>query len=182
MNTFYLDMDGVVADWTTAAAQIIGYRMEDPHGRYPDSDWQKLRGHSRFFLTLPKMAHADQLVDLARDYRDQLGWQLLFLTAIPHDNDVPWAIWDKVLWAQTNYPDIPVHFGPYSRDKQAHCSSGDILVDDRLDNCAQWTSAGGLSFKVPQGPLAVRDVLGPIREDLDRRLALKRLREDYKGS
>jgi hypothetical protein len=72
----------------------------------------------------------------------------MFLTAVPHYNDVHWAFWDKMLWAQERYPDIPVHFGPYSQDKQKHCQPGDILVDDRPDNCENWIRVGGVAVKV----------------------------------
>lgn len=147
-TTLYLDMDGVVADWVKGTAEIVGYDLLDPNARYPAQDWQKILNSERLFLTLPKMPHADQLVSVARKFRDQLGWNLMFLTAIPHYNDVHWAFWDKVLWAQQYYPDIPVHFGPYSEDKQKHCRPGDVLVDDRPDNCARWRAAGGTSILV----------------------------------
>lgn len=148
MTTLFLDMDGVVADWSQGAARIVGYDLRDPNQRYPESDWQKIRNDQRIFRDLPLMPHAEQLVDLARQLRDQRGWQLLFLTAVPHYNDVHWAFWDKIQWAQRYFPDIPVHFGPYSEDKQRHCQSGDILVDDRPDNCARWRAAGGRAVLV----------------------------------
>lgn len=147
-TTLYLDMDGVVADWVKGAAEIVGYDLLDPNDRYPAQDWQKILTSERLFLNLPKMPDADQLVDLARQFRDQLGWNLMFLTAIPHYNDVHWAFWDKVMWVQRYYPDIPVHFGPYSEDKHRHCRPGDVLVDDRPDNCAQWRTAGGTAIQV----------------------------------
>jgi 5'(3')-deoxyribonucleotidase len=147
----YLDMDGVVADWVSAAAAIIGHRLEDPQARYSQEDWNKLRSNSRIFRTLAKTAQADQLVKLARRFRSELGYELLFLTAIPHNNDMPWAFTDKVLWAQEHYPDIAVHFGPYSRDKHLHCRTLDILVDDRADNCKSWRLAGGRAIQVDKG-------------------------------
>ena len=58
---------------------------------------------------------------------------------------------DKFLWIQDYYPDIRVHFGPYSEDKQLHAKPGDILVDDRTSNCLQWRSAGGLAVQVHSG-------------------------------
>ena len=147
-KTFYLDMDGVVADWVAGATKIIGYELSDPTEYYPQDDWIKIRDNHRMFRDLPKMKHADDMVALARKFRDELGYQLMFLTAVPHYNDIHWAFWDKMLWAQKWYPDIPVHFGPYSEDKQKHCLPGDILVDDRPDNCERWATAGGISIKV----------------------------------
>ena len=44
---------------------------------------------------------------------------------------------------QENFPGIPVWFGPYSTDKQHHYQSGDILIDDRLQNIEEWRGVGG---------------------------------------
>ncbi len=179
MNTFYLDMDGVVADWTLAASKILGRPMVKPDpvtgfSTTPE-EYNRIRiGHQRFYRDLPLMPRVDDLVTLARAYRDQLGWSLLFLTAVPKDNDVPWAFSDKVLWAQDHFPDIPVHFGPYSTDKHLHCRSGDILVDDRQDNCDQWTEAGGKSFHVTDNNLS--SVIDLVYEDLNRRISFRDLR------
>lgn len=148
MKTLYLDMDGVVADWAAGVEQIVGYRINDPKVFFPPEDWEKIRSSGRLFKDLPKMQQADQLVNLARQLRDRHEWQLLFLTAVPHYNDIHWAFWDKMLWAQEYYPDIPVHFGPYSSDKEKHCLPGDVLIDDRPDNCKQWTDKGGRAIHV----------------------------------
>lgn len=148
MNTFYLDMDGVVADWRANAIQVIGYDNSDLKQHYPPEDWIKLKSDPHLFLNLPLMPRCHELVDQARLYRDILGWELLFLTAIPHKNDVPWTFYDKIIWAQKHFPDIPVHFGPYSEDKHRHCKPGDILVDDRDDNCSQWRMAAGIAYQV----------------------------------
>jgi len=147
-NTIYLDMDGVVADWRANAVRVIGYDCFDPKQRYNAVDWDKLRSDPHIFLNLPLMSRANELVDIAREYRDRLGWELLFLTAIPHNNDVPWTFYDKIEWVKKYFPDIAVHFGPYSEDKYKHCQPNDILVDDRVDNCDSWSAAGGLAFKV----------------------------------
>lgn len=178
-NTFYLDMDGVVADWESAAAGFLGRPMRDPdsltHYRNTEEEWAKIKTQSRFYRDLPLMPRVDQLVSLARQYRDQLGWQLLFLTAVPKNDDVHWAFYDKVIWAQRHFPDIPVHFGPHSWDKCRHCNAGDILVDDRPDNCSQWRDAGGIAFKVNANDLG--SVLPLISEDLDQRVAAMTARQ-----
>jgi 5'(3')-deoxyribonucleotidase len=71
----------------------------------------------------------------------------MFLTAVPKGNDVKWAFYDKVNWATTHYPDIPVMFGPYSHDKHVHCKLGDVLIDDRTSNCEEWRHAGGVAIQ-----------------------------------
>jgi len=152
MNTLYLDMDGVVADWDRAATDLVGRKRKSLDGRWSHEDWQTIRQDPHFYRHLPLMDGAHELVRTARGFRS-LGWRLLFLTAIPRNNDHPWAFNDKMLWAREHFPDIPVHFGPYSEDKQQHTQPGDILVDDRSSNCAEWQQKGGTAIQVRDGDL-----------------------------
>ena len=172
-------MDGVVADWEAAASQFLKRPMRDPdtltHYRNTPEEWAEIKTQTRFYRSLPLMSRVDELVHLARQYRDILGWDLLFLTAVPANDDVHWAFYDKVLWAQDHFPDIAVHFGPHSYDKFKHCSAGDILVDDRPDNCSQWTTAGGTAFKVNKNDLGT--VLDLVAQDLRTRVDRKNLRD-----
>jgi 5'-nucleotidase len=174
-NTLYLDMDGVVADWEAGAAIVLGTPIKTEyvtdHYRHTATEWSRLRTAHRMYRSLPIMAHAQDLVALARQYRDRLGWELKFLTAVPKNDDVPWAFYDKVLWAQDHWADIPVMFGPHSTDKWRHCQLGDILVDDRADNCAAWTAAGGIAVRVSTRD--IRPQIQQLQEDFDRRLAAR---------
>lgn len=172
-------MDGVVADWTAGTAQLVGYRLDDPHARFPDGDWKKIREHRRLYRDLPLMPRAFEMVDLARQFRDELGWELVFLTAVPHKNDMHYAFSDKMKWAEKYFPDIPVHFGPFSQDKDKHCKPGDILVDDRWDNCEQWEKAGGIAVRVRYDQYG--NAINQLKEILEKKLALKRLRDYETG-
>jgi len=178
-STFYLDMDGVVADFDHAAEAALGIerRAQPVHGHYKltREEWAILVRNQRLYRDLPLMHRAEELVNQARQYRDQLGFQLLFLTAVPKENDCPWAFTDKVHWAQERFPDIPVHFGPYSVDKYRHCQPGDILVDDRPDNCAAWRDAHGWAVQVRNRSLS--EALTILGEDFLRRTSFSRLRE-----
>jgi 5'(3')-deoxyribonucleotidase len=164
-KTLYLDMDGVVADFNQGAHSVLGYHIKDTSAHYPDQEWQKIKANRNFFRDLPLTNGASQLVNVARRFRDQLGWELLFLTAIPSSNDVPWAVWDKCTWAQRHFPDIPVHIGPYAVDKQKHCKIGDILVDDRASNIEEWRAAGGIAIQVEYN--GVEDATLELKELFD---------------
>ena len=144
----YLDMDDVVADWRTAAEDFLQLKFPngDQWARIPDDKWQELKRNSRFYRNLPIKAGAHDLVNFCRDaVADGLADDVRFLTALPHNNDMQYAAYDKVLWAIERFERIPVLFGPYSNDKYKHCKPGDILIDDRTSNCSEWRSAGGLS-------------------------------------
>lgn len=148
MPTLYIDMDGVVADWDTAVRELVGDRVKDLNNRWPDDEWAKIKSKDHFYRDLPKMAKADELMLLAQAFRDNLGWDLKMLTAIPKNNDMPNAFHDKIKWMDQYYPGIDVCFGPYSTDKQKHCRPGDILVDDRKSNIEEWIRAGGTAVRV----------------------------------
>ena len=168
-------MDGVVADWVEGAAKIVGYHLNDPTDRFPEDDWKKIKVHQRLFKDLPLLPHAEVMVNVARQFRDELGWELVFLTAIPHNNDMHYSFWDKTLWGQTRFPDIPVHFGPYSKDKHLHCKPGDVLVDDRPDNCEQWRNAGGIAVHVKYDHY--NKAIYDLKDVLEKKLSFQRLRD-----
>lgn len=143
--TIYLDMDDVVADFNAYANCVLGKKQDGE--KWPHEDWIKLRDNPRLYRELEPTAEADPLVNYCRYLRDHSGLDVMFLTAVPKGNDVHWAFYDKVLWAQRYFPDIPVMFGPFSKDKCVHCKPGDILIDDRTSNCEEWRSAGGFAVQ-----------------------------------
>ena len=144
MRTVYLDMDGVVADFNKYAQHIL--KSDKVTHSWPDEDWDKIKENHRLYSVLDRTPEADNLVKVCEDFCEKNNYQLLFLTAVPKGNDVPWAYYDKVIWATNHYPSIPVMFGPYSKDKWKHCQAGDILIDDRPSNCQEWALAGGISI------------------------------------
>ena len=140
----YLDMDDVVADWMGYARSYL--KMEWKEGEMvPDPTWKRLKDNQRMYSKLPLKVGARELVDWCERYVNRnpnIG--LYFLTAIPHGNDMPWSVQDKVFWAHKYFPGIPVFIGPYSYDKHVRCESPeDILIDDRRSNNEEWIAAGG---------------------------------------
>lgn len=144
MNTLYVDMDGVVADFDEYAYRTIG--VPSSGGIYPEEVWQKLAANHRIYRDLIKTPYADRLIEECKDFAITKEFNLCFLTAVPKGNDVRWAFYDKVLWAQKHFPEIPVMFGPYSKDKWSHCTHGDILIDDRQSNIDEWLASGGIAI------------------------------------
>jgi len=141
----YLDVDDVVADWMTEARAIVN-RNWNYGERIPDQDWDKVKAKERFYRDLPLKPGANELVAFCRSALAQgLVKDLRFLTALPHDYSVPFAVYDKVHWCDKHFPDIPMFIGPFSHDKWKHCRPGDILIDDRTSNCVEWANVGGYS-------------------------------------
>lgn len=144
MNTIFLDLDDTIADFSGRVNEILGYTPT--RGEYSTKEWTEILNHQRIFRHLSLCERADEIVSLCRKIRDTKGYNLLFLTAIPRNDDMPWAFNDKIFWARDYYPDIAVWFGPYSKDKYKHCKPNDILIDDRKSNIDQWNGAGGLGL------------------------------------
>ena len=143
MITFYIDMDDVVADWKGYARSFFKHDL--PKGeRLPESEWSRLKEDQRMYGKLTLKEGANELIEWVSNYADQTGGHVFFLSAIPRGNDMPWAPYDKVLWAQRYFPRIPVFLGPYSHEKVARCTGPNtILIDDRTSNINQWIEAGG---------------------------------------
>lgn len=144
MRKLCIDMDGVVADFDEYAMRTLG--VGPSKGIYPEHIWQLLAKNPRIYKDLTKTLYADTLVNCCKNLAKTQNLDLIFLTAVPKGNDVKYAFYDKVLWAQQYFPDIPVHFGPYSKDKYKHCVIGDILIDDRVSNINEWKNAGGIAI------------------------------------
>jgi len=140
----YLDMDGVVADFNAYARKICKQEVTDD--RWPEEEWNKIKDNEHLYRDLDKTPEADELVEYCKQFAKKYGYELMFLTAIPRSNDMPWSFYDKVLWIQKYYGNIPVMFGPYSKDKQKHAKPGDILIDDRTSNYNEWIEAGGIAI------------------------------------
>jgi 5'(3')-deoxyribonucleotidase len=144
MTTLYLDMDGVVADFNEYAHRTL--RVPASQGIYPDDVWQKLAANPRIYRDLIPITYAGELVATCFNFAQRKQYGFMFLTAVPKGNDVPWAFYDKVEWARKYFPNIPVMFGPFSKDKHQHCQPGDILIDDRSSNIEEWRAAGGIAI------------------------------------
>jgi para-nitrobenzyl esterase len=128
-GTFFLQPTTAAA-WTERVQQRFGDRTADYLKLYP--------------------ATSDEVATQSQydAFRDELGWRLNMLTALPHDDSHPEAAADKYEWIEERWPDIPVRLGPYSHDKWRHARPGDILVDDRPSNIQEWREAGGIAVQV----------------------------------
>lgn len=147
----YIDMDDVVADFMGYARSYLKLHWNQGE-MVPEREWRKLTDNQRLYQDLPVKEGAQELVNWCKSYAEKHNCGLYFLTAVPHNNDVPWAFYDKVIWAQLHFPGIPVFFGPYSHDKWQRCTPGDILIDDRRSNNEEWNRQGGRAHLYKEWP------------------------------
>lgn len=146
MRSIFLDVDGVVADFDKMAESVLGYQLGRGL-RYPPKDWTKIvEANDRFYRSLELCEGAIEFVEEIKELSIKHNLDFKFLTAIPKDNDVPWAVHDKFCWLDRYFPGIPMWIGPYSDDKIKHCNQGDILIDDRVKTIEDWNIMGGIGI------------------------------------
>ena len=138
LNTIFLDMDGVLADFDKRVNELfINYDYnEHDENRY----WNLIKGANHFFLSLKPTSYAHSLVSLAKALCDDVQ----ILTALPQNTVIEHAEEDKRAWINKYFPNQNLKFniGPYSTDKWKHAKPGDILVDDRKSNIHDWKQLG----------------------------------------
>lgn len=141
INTIYLDMDGVVADFEALAIPLMQkYNAVDPETGKMNDDllWSVVAQTPHFYFKIPPMPYCGDLVKLARS----IG-KTEMLTAIPRRSTIPSAEKDKRDWCAVNIDnEIKVNIGPFARDKWKHAKPGDILIDDHATNIHEWITKG----------------------------------------
>ena len=143
MTTIYCDMDGVLVDFDRFKREYLSAKAQVDD----DTMWAELQEIPNVFRMMKPTPYAAQL--WAAICRHALPSKIL--TAIPRKTSMPSAEQNKREWVLDHrkrvFLDSPpeVLIGPHSKDKWRHCKPGDILIDDRADNCAAWETAGGFT-------------------------------------
>ena len=131
----YLDCDGVLADFDTGAAAVLGMHpraFEKRHG--PGRFWARLAKAPDFYFGLPLLDGAAELFEAVRHLDP------IILTGLPRG---AWAADQKVRWAAQHFPGTRI-ITTLARDKRNHAKQGDVLVDDQLRHAHLWEEAGGI--------------------------------------
>lgn len=140
VNTIYVDMDGVVADFDAFVLKNLGRTFSHIVGPKGDSEmWDFLKSVDRLYYILDETSYARELMEMVAD----TGANVEFLTAIPRRTSIPGAQIDKQQWVTERFGDrFKMNIGPYSADKWKWAKPGDVLIDDRADNIEDWITKG----------------------------------------
>jgi 5'(3')-deoxyribonucleotidase len=150
----FLDMDGVISDFVTAALALHG--REDAVADWPVGEWHvskalgisssqfwreiNLQGHA-FWAELPAYSWMDELVEKIREYAP--------FTILSSPSLVPECLSGKVWWLQQHFAKGFRDFliGPHKH----HCAKPDVvLIDDSDENVQRFRAHGGQAILFPQ--------------------------------
>lgn len=134
----FCDMDGVTVDFDRGFYQIF---QIDPHSIPRTQMWDMVRSYPNYYFHLPPMP------DYLKLWASIEHFNPIKLTAIPRKGNIPTAEQDKRNWVARYIGNhVEVRIGPYAHDKKNHCTPGDVLIDDRIENINDWNSVGGIGI------------------------------------
>ncbi|MFI4971125.1 MAG: hypothetical protein ACHP7H_00480 [Hyphomicrobiales bacterium] len=136
--TIYVDLDGVLADYDTAANEALGtdnhYKFEFIWGA--DVYWKRLHARGDFFSSLPLMPGAKGLWTTLKPYGTKI------LTALPKTGAES-VDRQKRKWVNARIDYKADVITCKTTEKPDYCKPGDILIDDRAINRDAWIAKGG---------------------------------------
>ena len=136
MGQIFLDCDGVLADFDSAARALFGQHPREAENSPGTPEfWRRIRGQKSFYRNLALLPDALQLYSAVAHLKP------IILTGCPHGG---WAEPQKVAWAREHFPGVRM-ITCRSKEKFLHLEKpGDILVDDYFKYKHLWEQAGGI--------------------------------------
>ena len=139
----YLDMDGVLADFFGEWSKLAGVE----HYKDIDNAEEKLqlvRDHPTFWIDLPMLPHAR---DLVKTVVEKYGEYRVCSTPLNGDERSKPG---KIAWLNKHFADMPPAEIVLTHNKAEHAQHdgvASILVDDFGSNINKWRAAGGIGIK-----------------------------------
>jgi hypothetical protein len=153
----HLDLDGVLADFETGFKKHTGRAISSFTSN--NEFWKFAQTFDHLYADLPMMHDAPILISAVRRISVEYGFQVEILTALPSVEKMPHAEKDKEAWVRKNCPyGWKFKVGPHAVDKQKHAKPGEILIDDKARNIAQWQEAGGIGIWHSSAASSVRQL------------------------
>lgn len=151
----YVDCDGVLADFDSAAIEILG---EDPR-TFEDREgsnefWRRIRESDRFYYNLNLLPGAIDLMEYLAPLRP------VILTGTP--SFIPEGHFDKHEWSKEMFGPQQPMITCQSKNKKNFCRRGDYLIDDFTKYKEDWEAEGGIFIH----HTSVEDTINRLRADL----------------
>jgi hypothetical protein len=143
----FLDLDGVFADYEGEYRRLTG---GDPSEK-GKTKAMRFKSFPHFYLNLPLLPDAMKLWSFVKVFHPK------FLSAA--SNYLKASREDKENWVLHHFHvtgNDRVIIVNYPKDKWQHCKPGAILIDDKLQNCADWEHAGGIAIHHVSADLTIK--------------------------
>lgn len=142
----YLDVDGVLADWTTQANEWLGLPKNTPWTEYNQTgmDWERLNdamSYVSFWRDMELISGAKKLLHNLR----KLGDVVICTRPFPHEN----CVFGRTVWLKNNF-DIDPKQTIFIHDKWLLAKPEAVLIDDNVENVRLFAEHGGESILFPQ--------------------------------
>ena len=166
----YVDMDGVLADFFGEWAKLMGVdSFRDIKDAGPAL--AKIRATDNFWLRLPVLPQAEQLLSLIKQVKGEYN-----ICTSPLADD-PNCEQHKHEWIKKNlafFPPKNIHI-THNKPQFAKSQNGsaNILIDDYGVNINAWEAAGGIGFKYKDHKFerTAKDIKQHIQEPVDENFA-----------
>lgn len=157
IKQIFLDMDGVLTDFTGDVMRLFGreYNPEEHIGSWDIDDvldisadelWRKIDEQgSKFWSEMTPLPRAFALYELVRSYAD------VIITTTPSEHSSSAA--GKLEWLDRHFrPSGRRAFRKYMLCVEKHhlAGPGCVLIDDKNENCERFVAAGGQAILFPQ--------------------------------
>lgn len=150
MSVVFLDMDGVICDFTAGAIaahgrsippQDVRWGMEEQLGLSPEEFWAPLD-----FGFWSNLSWTEEGYELLKGLELTFGENVVLMTS---PCETPGGVEGKVSWIRKNLPSYSKRFfvGP---PKHLAAGPGKILVDDHEVNVDKFVAHGGRALLVPR--------------------------------
>lgn len=145
VDKIYLDMDGVLADFSKGVLDLCGIAAEEKQDENPERDdmmWEQIKKIDHFYAKLDLMPGARELFDCLYG---KFGGRCEILTGIPKARrGILYAAEDKKEWVKRLLSDTVVVNAVFKAEKKNFVKGkGSILIDDLGQNIEEWREAGG---------------------------------------
>ena len=130
----FLDLDGVLTDFTKQLADLLGKPQRSVVSFNNDPKiWKKIDDAGEdFWINMPWMPNGRELWDAVKSYKPTI-----LSSPTRHESSKK----GKKKWIEDNISGTPVIL---DSNKARHANKGDILIDDRKKNIDLWNEAGGI--------------------------------------
>lgn len=128
---FYLDLDGVFADFDGRFFKLTG---KWPHQVEKNHLWKVINRDENYFGSLELMENAHHLWDYTRQFNP------IFLTGLPTKTG---GKQQKERWVAEKFGEEWKVIVLPKKEKQFHSGPNKILIDDTMVNIQQWIDKGG---------------------------------------